>query len=127
MLDRWKNALRDEGYGYITFAHWPKWRLFGFQSDPEGKLSIDLGVIKQPSRFLLNYECEPKGSIRVEVVGQPSRAVEQAQPLTGQSLATCAAWQDGDVITPAVDGGNVKVKLHMELATVWAYEVQPAR
>jgi len=127
VLERWKDEMRDEGTGYITFAHWPKWRLFGFQSNPEGKLSLDLGPLKQPSRLVLNYECEPKGSVRAEIAGQDSRAVEQAQPLTGQSLAACVAWKDGDIITPAPKGGNVKVKLHMERATVWAYEVQPVR
>ena len=125
-MERWTDVMREEG-GYITFAHWPKWRLFGFQSDPEGKLSLDLGPLKQPCRLVLNYECEPKGSVRAEITSQESRAVEQAQPLTGQSLAACVAWKDGDILTPAPKGGNVKVKLHMERATVWAYEVQLVR
>jgi len=125
VLERWKNHLRDEGSNRITFAAWPKWRLFGFQSDPEGALSIDLGPLNQPSRLVLNYECEAKGSIRVEIEGQAERSVTAAQPLTGQSLATFATWQNGDVIVPPANGGSVRVKLYMELATVWAYEVQP--
>jgi len=73
---------------------------------------------------VLNYECEPQGSIRAELIGHESRTVNHAQTLTGQSLAECVAWKDGDILTPAPDGGSVLVKLHMELSTVWAYEVQ---
>jgi len=115
----------NEGLAQITFARWPKWRLFGFRADPEGTIEIRLGQIEAASRVLLNYECDPSGSIRIEVLGTKERGVESSIPMVGSSLARPAAWMDGESLKPT-SGGEVTLRLHMERATVWAYEVVSA-
>ena len=65
-LDALKQTLIDEGISRIGFAKWPKWRLFGFRSDPQGAISVNIRP-DSPCKFLLNYECEVGGSIRAEL------------------------------------------------------------
>lgn len=126
VLDRWKRTLAEEGIARISYVEWPRWRLFGYRADPEGVLDLRLGRIAAPSRLLLNYECEGNGSMRVEVPGAPDRSVENAAALTGSSLGVPASWRTGQIIQPPPDGAELTVRLHMERATVWAYDVVPA-
>ena len=35
---KWVDYMKRHAHSGITFASWPKWRLFGFESDPEGAL-----------------------------------------------------------------------------------------
>jgi len=125
VLEKWKGVLIDEGIARISFVEWPRWRLFGYRADPDGVMELRLGRFAAPFRLLLNYECERGGSVRVEVPGQPGRSKGDTVPLTGSSLAAKAAWRNGELIQPPPDGGELSVKLHMERATVWAYEVEP--
>jgi len=122
-LDRWTDWTTRHGRGEIGFAHWPKWRLFGFESDPEGSFVIDLGVVDKPSELLLNYTTRPEGTVRVEVLDTPGRALAEAAPLTGQSIAAAAAWKDGTTIAASA-GKSVRAKLHLAVASVFAYEVR---
>ena len=126
-LDRRKNELMEEGLAWITFARWPKWRLFGFRADPDGTIEIRLGKIGAPSRVRLNYECDPSGSIRPEVVGAAGRSVADSDPLTGSSSGRPASWRDGENIMPPEGGGEVTIRLHLERATVWAFDLEPIR
>jgi hypothetical protein len=125
-LGRWTDELMQEGLARITYASWPKWRLFGFRADPEGTVEIRLGKVAAASRILLNYECDPSGSIRIEVLDTKNRGLESALPMVGESLARPAAWMDGETLKPTAGDGEVTLRLHMERATVWAYEVVPA-
>jgi hypothetical protein len=122
-LDRWKEELMNEGLAQITFARWPRWRLFGFRADPEGTIEIRLGKLEAASRILLNYECDPSGSIRTEVLDTRGRGIESSVPMVGESLARPVAWMDGETLEPTSGDGEVTLRLHMERATVWAYEV----
>ncbi|HOF89658.1 MAG TPA: hypothetical protein PLZ36_16375, partial [Armatimonadota bacterium] len=122
---RWKDAMRAEGTVAQTgVARWPKWRLFGYTADPEGALTLTLGELAEPSTLLLNYETEATGSIRVELPGADGYTLDDAIPLDGSHLAAPVAWKTGPVI-PARPGQQTTVKLHLERATVWAYDVQP--
>mgnify|MGYP001006572995 CR=1 FL=1 len=98
----------------IGVARWPKWRLFGFRSDPVGTLTLKLDGARGPCRLLLNYECQPSGSIRVSLANLPDRTEANAIPLTGSSLAAPAAWKDGDLLAPGAKGGSVQATLHMD-------------
>lgn len=123
--DRWKSELMREGLARITFARWPKWRLFGYTADPDGSIEIHLDGFEQVSHFILNYECEPTGFVRAEVVGDATRTVDLAVPLTGSSPGAVVAWQGGDRLAPADRAGRTTVRLHLERATVWAFELRP--
>jgi hypothetical protein len=112
----------------ITFASWPKWRLFGFESDPEGSLTVNLGRIEQPSELVVNYEViKPEGCVRAQVQVDSDAKVhtlEDSLPLTGDSVGAKLAWSTGTVI-PATE--KATVTLHLENARVYAYEIRPAR
>ncbi len=124
--ERLKQTLIDGGMARIGVARWPKWRLFGFRSDPVGTLTLKLDGARGPCRLLLNHECRPGGSIRVSLANLPDRTEENAIPLTGSSLAAPAAWKDGDLLAPGAKGGSVQATLHMDRATVYAYDICPA-
>jgi len=114
--------LIDEGMYRIGVARWPKWRLFGFRSDPHGTLEINLGRLEAPRELHLNYRCEIGGSIRAELVHHDQRTLEQAVALTGDALHAPVAWADGTVLPPK-PGGDTVVRLHLDRAEVYAYEL----
>jgi len=123
VVDRWAEWTSRYGKGGITLARWPKWRLFGFESDPDGSFAIDLGPVARPSELLLNYITKPGGSVRVELPDVQGRALADAVPLTGDSLGGKAAWKGGTAIAPSA-GKRVLAKLHLDVATVYAYELR---
>ena len=128
-IDRWTDWTSRYGEGGIGFARWPKWRLFGFESDPEGSFVIDLGPIDRPGELHLNYRTKPGGAIRVELFEAggpepiPGRSLADAAPLAGDGTAEKVAWKDGSVIAPT-GGKSVRAKLHLECAAAYAYEVR---
>lgn len=124
-LDRWKTVLQEEGLARISFAHWPKWRLFGFRADPEGTIDIHLDGVTEASQFFLNYECDPTGSVRVEVLDDTDRNLAASVPMTGSSLAREVAWRNTDLLAANPEGERITVRLHLERATAWAFETRP--
>lgn len=123
-------TLIDEGNGWIGFASWPKWRLFGLRSDPVGSVPFYIRL-DEPCQIRLNYECEPGGSVRAELPpiapDQPApagRSLDDAVALTGDSFAEPLAWRDGTTIQPGEDG-LTKVELHLDRATIYAFDVVP--
>lgn len=122
-IERWTEWTTRHGRGVIGFARWPKWRLFGFESDPEGELVIDLGPTDRPSELFLNYTTCADGAVRAELLDAPARTLAESVPLTGQSTAAPVAWKDGALLAASPDR-NVRVRLHLAMATVYAYELR---
>jgi hypothetical protein len=133
--EAWRAYKEQHTRSGITFARWPKWRLFGFEADPEGSFTIRLGRLDTPMRLALNYEViKPEGRVRAEVHADEMvhnvlkqehvpHALADSVPLTGDSLNATLAWKTGDFIPPASD---VKVTLHLANARVYAYELIPS-
>lgn len=124
---RWKRdenrirSLVDQGMYRIGIVRWPKWRLFGFRSDPCGVLDIKLGRLSQPGKVQLNYRCESGGSIRAEIPNRETHSLEQALPLRGDALSETVAWKAGDIL-PADPEKELVVRLHLDRAEVYAYD-----
>lgn len=119
---RWSAHKREHGADAITFASWPKWQLFGFEADPEGEFTIDLGTLDVPSTLYLNYEIiKPEGRVTVDAhIGDAT--LTDSVPLTRGSIGEAVAWPTG----PVLPAGPARVTLHLENARVYAYEVRPA-
>jgi len=111
-----------EGIGRIGFAKWPKDRLFGFRSDPQGTLDLKLGEITEPSELVLNYKTQADGHIRVELVDVDGHGLHDAVALTGDDLSGVARWKQGSTIGP-LPADQAVARLHMESAEVYAYEL----
>ena len=124
-IDRWTEWTTRYGKGGISFARWPKWRLFGFESDPEGSFTIDLGRVSEPSELILNYRTRPGGSLHVELADTAGRALEDSVELSSDEIEGRAAWRDGTVIAPS-GGAPVRATLHLACAAVYAYELRAA-
>ena len=120
--EKWKQKLIEGGLDRVGFAYWPADRLFGFRADPEGVLELNLGLIDQPSTLALNYTTLPGGSVRVELPARDGHALADAVPLTGDQIQRIAAWQGGERILPIPDQPLI-VRLHLERAEVYAYEL----
>jgi hypothetical protein len=130
-----KSRLRKEG-GWVRsgFAAVPRNRIFGFRSDPEGSLTLDLGVIDEPAELVFNYETASGGSISVgleegETLWRktdtvPGRGVEDAVPLTGSSFGEAVRWKSGSVITAR---RRIKAVILLKDATLYAYELRPVK
>lgn len=123
---KWVEHMKRHVRSGITFASWPKWRLFGFEADPEGSFAIHLGKIAAPSELFLNYEIiKPDGCVRAEVHtegGVKAHTFEDSVPLTGSSIGSKATWKTGAVLLPTP---SATVFLQIENARVYAYEVRP--
>lgn len=120
VIEARKAQLLEQGMCRIGCARWPAWRLFGLQADPEGCFHIHFGPRTQPMRLRLNYTTEPGGSVRVDR-GIEGRQLADAIPLEGEAMSAPVRWRGGDVIEAAP---YVSVKIHLERATVWAWEVE---
>jgi hypothetical protein len=110
----------------ITYAAWPKDRLFGFQATKDATLRINLGDVDQPGRFAINMSTqESDGEIRAELRanGEIIKPFQDAIPATGDHTAITLNWKTGDIIPP---GKNVMVALQLRNATAFAYELLPA-
>ena len=127
IADERMQTVIDEGLSRIGVARWPKWRLFGFRSDLRGSLTLKLAGIEKPCRLLLNYECEPGGSIRISLGDVPGRTAEASIPLTGSGFDAAATWRDGDLLAPRPKGQSIEATLHLDRASVYAYQILPAR
>jgi hypothetical protein len=114
--------LLDRGMARIGVARWPLWRLFGYRSDPQGTLDLNLGRIVPGQRLHLNHCCQGNGSIRVEVLKQEGRTLAEARPLTGDALSAPVAWIGGDSLVSGPRDECV-VRLHVDRAEVYAFEV----
>lgn len=123
---KWAQHIRaSTDKGGIGVAKWPKWRLFGMEADPEGQFDIDLGKLDRPVRLRVNYTTRPGGRVRAQVCDDAKKTLDTCVPLTGQAIAGEVRWASGDTIAPAHDGKNTVVRLHLEIATAYAYEIVP--
>lgn len=125
-IDKWKEWAGRYCQSSIGFVSWPKWRLFGFAGDPYSAFTIDLGIIEEPSELWLNYKAHIGGSVSVEIQGDPQRGLQDSIVLTGNSTGERAGWKCGTVL-PQTNGSPCKVRLTLEQASVYAYEVRPVK
>ena len=122
-----QKQLAEMGLSRIGFASWPKWRLFGFNADPEGALDIDLGPVSQPCYLMLNYETESGGSVRTELLADETLdgySLDDATPLGGNQISANASWKSGAIIQP--NDRKVSARVYLDRATIYAYELVPA-
>jgi len=88
-------------------------------------LELDLGYQDRPCQVLLNYQAERSGCIRAEVMGLDGYGVDDCVPLEGDSLCSPLAWRESSIIAP-IHGGSMRVRLHLDRATVYSYGLQRA-
>lgn len=130
-------AARDaEGAGVVAgLARWPRWRLFGFQSEPAGVMEIDLGALDRPSELVLNYKAGSQGMLQVQLFARAGRGdkaaingrsePEACVPMTGDTLAGAVLWKDGARVDP-VPGKRLVARIVMDDAALYAWEWRPA-
>ena len=126
--EKWRKQMEETGpSGHIGYASWPNHRLFGFRGAPEGFLSVYLGEITEPSELYINCQADVGGSVRVELVDQEGYALDDSVALESDHLETLVAWKHGTTIRPPSDGRHVTARLHLDRASVYAYDVRPAK
>lgn len=126
MQPEYRDRIRRNKGGGITFASWPKWRLFGYESPRDGSLTLDLGVLTEPVEVFVNYTTSYSGSLRAEISGQEQLSLEQSCAMDDQALAAPLTWKTGTRIMPDA-GKKVYLTIHLTNATIWAYDVKAAR
>ncbi len=124
---KWADWMKRHKRSGITFASWPKWRLFAFESDPEGAFTINLGSVERPSELFLNYEItKPEGCVSAELRVHPDeklRAFKDCVQMTHGGIGEKAEWKTGTIIPPTP---SASVSLRLENARVYAYELRAA-
>ena len=72
----------------------------------------------------INCHADPGGSVRVELVDQEGYGLEDAVALESDHLETVVVWKHGKAIQPPSDGGHVMARLHLDRASVYAFDVR---
>ena len=122
-LDRRMAELVELGLSEIGMAHFPKYRLFGFESMPEGVLTLDLGPLDSPCELVLNCKTFHDGCIRVEQLDECDQVYATSQPLAGDHSGVVVTWREGAVIQSGERA--LRLRFHLETAELWAYELRP--
>lgn len=115
--------LLDGGFYFIGRARWPRNRLFGFRSDPEGALDLELPAETAGKRFYLNFRTEGNGSVRVEAPNVAGYELEGATPISGDELRLqVPIGRNGRL--PSSGEAPVRVRIHLDRAHVYGYEAE---
>lgn len=123
-VPRWQRWINEHGLSALTFASWPRFRLFGLQTPRDASFDLELSGLAGPCRFHLNYQTHAHGQVRVMRPAE-NRSQEVSRPLHGEATHAAAAWSDGEIVRPDAQG-KATLTIHLERATVYAYQVSPA-
>jgi hypothetical protein len=121
--NRVKSRRREMGervFTNIGFCRWKKDRLFGFRSDPDGIVDLELPMFSEKLELSLNYMTANDGFIRVELPDIEGCSADDCAPLTGDSLSETVSWK-GSTQIPVGGRKKIKARLHMEKARIFAY------
>ncbi len=124
-LEQWSQWLQENGMWAMTFAHWPKYRLFGFEAPRDASFNIELRDVHEPFEVRLNYRTRKGGRVYASIHGDQRYHVQNCKSLAGNQLNAPLTWENGSVIYPS-KSGKVLLTLHLEMAAVYAYEVVKA-
>ncbi len=116
-------ALLEKGpRSQIGLIRWPKYRLFGLESSREGALTVKLPATAAGCALVLNYATRLGGTVRVEVPGCPGFGAEDCEPLCGDAISEPLRWKGGTRLPSPPPGLPLRIRLHLERATVYAYD-----
>ena len=108
-------------------AVWPKGRLVGLEAPREGRFST-LSFIPPGNRITLNAVAPPAGELRVavhrldgEIV--PGRAIEDCDPIVGDSASHRLSWQGGTGLG-ANEGEPVFLEFRLNQAKLYAVQFE---
>lgn len=121
-IPHWASHMVDNCERVIGFASWPQYRLFGVEAPRDASFTIDIPVAADRCELRLNYKTTCGGSVRAEIIDDENRSVADAIPLVGDETKGLARWKNGADI-PVAGQSLLRVRLHLELATVFAYEL----
>lgn len=121
-VPKWEKWIQEHGFSAMTFASWPRFRLFGFETPAEASFDITLPCSKGPVALDLNFKTHPHGSVRVSRRGHDQYDVQNCIPLTGDSTSQRVCWKHGQEIFPD-EKSDITVTIHLERAAVYAYQI----
>jgi len=124
-VPHWTDWLEQNRMSGMTFARWPKHRLFGFKTPRDASFTIELTDQYEPFTVCLNYKSCKGGKVLASITGDDRYAVAESAVLAGDEIAATLSWKNGSVIHPP-ENGKVFLTLHLEMAAVYAYEVVKA-
>nr|AUN36318.1 hypothetical protein [uncultured bacterium] len=118
----WSDWLKRNIVSGMTFASWPKFRLFGFEAPFGATFDIDLGPITRPYEVRLNYRARQGGRVYASISGQR----KPCRDLIGDEIAAKLVWENGSTVLEPC-GCPQRLTINLEMAAVYAYEVVPVR
>ena len=124
----------QSGDGELCWARWKRDRLVALEAPAAGRCTL-LTPVCADGRLLLNYQTDPGGWIRCELVRQvpnrggsaepepiPGFEFDSCTPLTGDQLGGVVSWQSGADLS-ALEGLSFAVRVHMFRARLFALTV----
>lgn len=120
-VPRWLDWMKRSSFSGITFARWPKFRLFGFESTEAASFQVRIDDANEDGELRLNYRARKGGAVRVSIEGRPGYSWDDCFPLDGDAVSAPVRWKGGTHVE-AGNEGPLTVTVHLEMAAVFAYQ-----
>lgn len=113
---------RLERCGEVGLAVWPKHRLVALAADEEGEFYTQ--PLKLPGETLhLNFHARRDGYVKVEVVGQDGRLIDDCDPLWGDKLDAQVTWKGNHRLGRA-KGEDATLRFRLRAAKLFSFEIR---
>jgi len=114
---RWKSVMEAGSGGW---AWWEKGRLAAITSEEEGQfVTFDVPVMGRELR--LNARTPRAGMIKVELLDQDGRSLNDCDPIVGDNFAHVVRWK-GKSALGVTEGKPVAIKFHLRQAELFGFE-----
>ena len=119
-----ENQQRSTAIGILRME---RDRFVAQTAGPEGGWLLTREFVLEGDALTVN--CRAKGALRVELAQYPGEpvpgfAAEECDPVTGDHPAHPVTWRGGDGDLSALRGRAVYLRLKLEDASVWAFEME---
>jgi hypothetical protein len=110
---------RLERCGEVGLATWPSHRLSAIVSDEEGEFFTQPFKLAG-DKLQLNFHARRDGYVKVEVVGQEGRALDDCDPLWGDRLRALVTWKGQPSIS---NSAGVTFRFRLRAAKLYSFEI----
>lgn len=123
-IERWEKWIGEHAESGITFARWPKFRLFGFETSRDASFDLQLSGLLGPFELLINYKARRGGRVYASLSGNEAYNAAKSDDLYGDATAAPLTWNGNSTIIPP-PSGEMQLTISLEMSAVYAYEVRP--
>lgn len=112
---------RGQRVGGVGYATWPKGRMVALEAEDQGEFAM-IPIMPKGRTIKINATTKRTGWIKLDVVGDETRGLEQCKPIMGDQFWTTFTWADGS--SEAIRTLDQPVTLHFQLYQAEIYGIE---